>query len=57
MDLIAAYYRLSLINVGSISNLLTFIIFCRPIFNDPHKRPVIHYMRTIAIFDVLMLYG
>ena len=55
--LIVAYYPLTLIIVGTLLNLLTFIILCRPVFRDTRKQPVIHYMRTIAIFDILMLYG
>ena len=56
-SLIVAYYPLTLIIVGTLLNLLTLIILCRPVFRDTRKQPVIHYMRTIAIFDILMLYG
>ncbi|CAF1255261.1 unnamed protein product [Rotaria sordida] len=55
--LIVAYYPFTLIIVGTLLNLLTFIILCRPTFKDTKKQPIIHYMRTIAIFDILMLYG
>ncbi|CAF1312567.1 unnamed protein product [Rotaria sordida] len=55
--LIVAYYPFTLIIVGTLLNLLTFIILCRPAFKDTKKQPIIHYMRTIAIFDILMLYG
>lgn len=51
------YYPLTLIIVGTILNFFTFIVLCRPIFQDTQKRPTIHYMRAIAIFDILMLYG
>jgi hypothetical protein len=50
-------YSLVLIIVGTILNLLTFIILCRTTFRNANKRPTLHYMRTIAIFDILMLYG
>jgi hypothetical protein len=43
--------------VGTILNSLTFIILCRRSFKNTKKQPIIHYMRTIAIFDILMLYG
>ncbi|CAF1973231.1 unnamed protein product [Rotaria magnacalcarata] len=56
-NLVAAYYPLTLVIVGTVLNLLTFIILCRPAFRDTKKQPIIHYMRTIAIFDIFMLYG
>jgi hypothetical protein len=56
-SLIVAYYALFLMITGTILNLLTFIILCRSSFRDTKKQPTIHYMRTIAIFDILMLYG
>jgi hypothetical protein len=52
-----AYYPFTLIIVGTLLNLITLIILCRPTFQDTSKRPTIHYMRVIAIFDILMLYG
>ncbi|CAF3158202.1 unnamed protein product [Rotaria socialis] len=52
-----SYYPLALIIFGTALNLLNFSILWRPAFRDTHKRPTIHYMRTIAIFDILMLYG
>ena len=55
--LIVAYYPLTLVIVGTLLNLLTFLVLCRPAFKDTKKQPIIHYMRTIAIFDILMLYG
>jgi len=54
---IAAYYPLFLMIVGTMLNFLTFITLCRPSFRDTKKQPIIHYMRAIAIFDILMLYG
>jgi hypothetical protein len=54
---ISAYYPLFLMIVGTVLNFLTFIILCRSSFKDTKKQPVIHYMRTIAIFDILILYG
>ena len=56
-DLIVAYYPFTLIIVGTLLNLFTFFILCRSAFKDTKRQPVIHYMRTIAIFDILMLYG
>jgi len=56
-SLIVAYYSLTLIIVGSLLNFLTFLILCRSAFRDINARPILHYMRTIAIFDILMLYG
>jgi hypothetical protein len=56
-SLIVAYYALALIIVGTILNLLTFLILCRSTFRDTNARATLHYMRTIAIFDIFMLYG
>ena len=42
---------------GTIFNLFTFIVLCRASFYDTKRQPTIHYMRAIAIFDILMLYG
>ena len=55
--IIVAYFSLILVIVGTTFNSLTFLIFCRPRFRDTKARPVLHYMRVIAIFDILMLYG
>jgi len=52
-----AYYPLFLIVSGIILNSLTFIILCRRRFRGTKKQPTIHYMRTIAVFDVLALFG
>jgi hypothetical protein len=51
------YYPLVLVIVGTILNLLTFVILCRAPFRDTRKQPTMHYMRAIALFDILMLYG
>lgn len=56
-SLFVAYYSLTLIVVGTLLNLLTLFVLCRPVFRNTKKQPVIHYMRAIAIFDILMLYG
>ena len=56
-SVVITYYPLCLIIVGTILNSITFIILCRRSFKDTKKQPIIHYMRTIAIFDILMLYG
>ena len=55
--LIVAYYSLTVTVVGTILNFFTFIILCRSTFRDTRARPTLHYMRTIAIFDILTLYG
>ncbi|CAF1089609.1 unnamed protein product [Adineta ricciae] len=55
--IIVAYFSLFLVIVGTTFNFLTFIIFCQRRFRDTRARPVLHYMRVIAIFDILMLYG
>ena len=57
MKVWVTYYSLTVIIVGTLFNLLTLFILCRPIFRDTGKRPAIHYMRAIAIFDIFMLYG
>lgn len=54
---LVAYYPLCLIVIGTVLNLLTFIILCRSPFRDTKKQPAMHYMRAIAIFDIFMLYG
>jgi hypothetical protein len=56
-SLVTSYYSLSLIIVGTILNLLTFVTLCRSKFRDKNRRPTLHYMRTIAIIDIFMLYG
>jgi hypothetical protein len=54
---LVAYYALLLIIFGTSLNILTFIIFCRGKFLETNERPAIHYMRAIAVVDILMLYG
>ena len=54
---ISAYYSLVLTVLGTLLNTLTLIVLCRSTFRNTRTRPTIHYMRTIAVFDILMLYG
>lgn len=54
---IVTYYSLTLVIVGTVLNLLTFVILCRAPFRDTNNRAAMHYMRTIAVFDIFMLYG
>lgn len=54
---IVAYYPLFLVIAGTLFNSLVFIILCRSSFRRMAKKQAsIHYMRAIAIFDVLMFY-
>jgi hypothetical protein len=55
--LFVTYYPLVLIIVGTLFNFLTFAILCQATFRNTKKWSTIHYMRVIAIFDILMLYG
>ena len=55
--LFVVYYPLILIIFGTIFNILTVIILCRTTFRNGDKRSTLHYMRAIAILDILMLYG
>jgi hypothetical protein len=55
--ILTIYYPLLLIIIGTILNFLTFIVLCRSPFRDVKKQPAMHYMRTIAIFDIFVLYG
>ena len=55
--IIVAYYSLALTIIGTLLNLLTFLVLCRSVFRDTGARPTLHYMRAMAIFDILMLYG
>ncbi|CAF1676102.1 unnamed protein product, partial [Rotaria magnacalcarata] len=57
VSLMVAYYSLVLIVIGTLMNLLTCFILCQSSFRDKKSKPIIHYMRTITIFDNLMLYG
>ncbi|CAF0873059.1 unnamed protein product [Adineta ricciae] len=54
---IVGYYSLFLTIIGTILNLFSFIILYRAPFRNGNNRGTLHYMRTIAIFDILMLYG
>lgn len=54
---IVAHVSLILTVVGTVLNLLTFVILCQSTFRNMKARPTLHYMRAIAIFDILMLYG
>jgi hypothetical protein len=56
-DLFVTYYPFTLVIVGTLFNFFTCIILCRPTFRNTNKRPILHYMRAITIFDILMLYG
>ena len=56
-SLIVAYYSLILMVVGTLLNLLTFIVLCQRTFRDTAAKPTLHFVRTIALFDILMLYG
>ena len=56
-DSFVTYYPLILIIVGTIFNSFTLAILCRSTFRDTKRRPTLHYMRAIAVFDILMLYG
>ncbi|CAF2498806.1 unnamed protein product [Rotaria sp. Silwood2] len=54
---IAAHYSLTLVIVGTLLNIITFIILCQSTFRNTRTRPTLHYMRAMVIFDILMLYG
>ena len=54
---VVAYYAFFLVIAGTIFNLVTFLVLCRQKFRDTNERPTLHYMRAIAIVDILMLYG
>ncbi|CAF3610649.1 unnamed protein product [Rotaria socialis] len=56
-SLVAAYYALILVIIGTLFNIITFIVLCRSTFKNVAARPILHYMRAMAIFDILMLYG
>ncbi|CAF3755824.1 unnamed protein product [Rotaria sp. Silwood1] len=55
--LIVGYYSLILIILGTFFNMITFFILCRSTFRNVKIKPTLHYMRAMAIFDILMLYG
>ncbi|CAF1089643.1 unnamed protein product [Adineta ricciae] len=56
-SLFAAYYPLFLMIAGTILNSFTLLVLCYSSFKKTKKQPTIHYMRTMAIFDILILYG
>lgn len=56
-SLTVAYYSLVLLVVGTLLNLLTFIVLCQRPFRDTTAKPTLHFVRTIAVFDILMFYG
>ena len=56
-SLFVTYYPFTLVVAGTLFNLMTLAVLCRPSFQDTSKRPTLHYMRAIAIFDIVMLYG
>ncbi|CAF1581802.1 unnamed protein product [Adineta ricciae] len=56
-SLLIAYYSLSLMIIGTLFNLLTFFILCRPKFLNLKERPALIYIRTFVIIDVFMLFG
>ncbi|CAF1406301.1 unnamed protein product [Adineta ricciae] len=51
------YHSLSMIILGSVFKLITFIVLYRPAFQNTKVRPIIHYMRVLALIDFLGLYG
>ena len=55
LAMIISYYPLALVIVGTLLNSLTFIILCRSTFRNRRARPTLHYMRAIAIFDILII--
>ena len=57
LSMVAAYYPLFLIIAGTSLNLLTLAVLCRSPFRNTKKQPAMHYMRVIAVFDILTLYG
>ena len=56
-QIIVAYFSLTITALGTVFNLLTFIILCRLKFRNTKTRPTLHYMRVMVVFDILMLYG
>ena len=47
------YYPLFLIIIGTALNLLTLITLYQSRFRDSKKQSIIHYIRAIAVFDIL----
>ena len=56
-SLILSYYSLFLVIVGTLLNAFTLIVLCQSTLRNRPIQSVLHYMRAIAIFDILMLYG
>ncbi|CAM2699188.1 unnamed protein product [Rotaria socialis] len=57
INIIFGYYALALVIIGTLLNLFTFFILCHPTFGNAKRRPTLHYMRAMAVFDIAMLYG
>ncbi|CAF4176290.1 unnamed protein product [Adineta steineri] len=55
--LFVTYYSLTLVIVGTLLSFFTFIILCRLKLRNRRAKSTLYYLRTIAIFDILMLYG
>ncbi|CAF1082377.1 unnamed protein product [Adineta steineri] len=55
--LFVTYYSLTLVIVGTLLSFFTFIILCRLKLRNRRAKSTLCYLRTIAIFDILMLYG
>ena len=55
--MIVAYHSLTITVLGTFFNTVTFFILSRSNFRDTNARPTLHYMRAMAIFDSMMLYG
>ncbi|CAF1209839.1 unnamed protein product [Adineta steineri] len=55
--LFVAYYSLALVIVGTLLSFVTCIILCRLKLRNRRAKSTLYYLRTIAIFDILMLYG
>jgi hypothetical protein len=56
-NLSLAYNSLTPRMVGTLLNLLKFIVLCQRPIRDTTAKPTLHFVRTIALFDILMLYG
>ncbi|CAF1352296.1 unnamed protein product [Adineta steineri] len=51
------YYNLLTVIIGSIFNIITFVVLCRPTFKNAQTRSTTHYMRALAVIDFIGLYG
>ncbi|CAF2134123.1 unnamed protein product, partial [Rotaria magnacalcarata] len=56
-NVIFGYYGLVLVIIGTLLNLFTFFMLFHSTFGNAKKRPTLHYMREMALFDIAMLYG